>query len=433
MLLQDSAHEDAVGLTEEKYYFYAPASGYYRVMVDAGSYDHYFALSMQTDTETIDPDDLYAFIYLEMGDFVDISVVNEYVYSSSEKEYTIVVTLAVPVFEGSPETPVELPLVSTYYAEVGISAIGGDSYYTFTTEEAGNYAITSSTSVDLELHQRATYDYILEDSWTGVVRAVLDANTTYYLKAVNDGPDNEQFSLQITKEDEGSEGEISDPLLLSPDLTHRAKVGLDDWNDDNSYYRFTTEANTSLYVISLLKRTSTDSLYFALYGDSNFDNRLTSSTSDDRAVVALTPSTTYYLKVNNFFGNDEIEYDLTLAAPEGTLTITENENLEAFPVALQKDMEYRAHVGTLSGDGSESYYRFTTSSELKPIMIVISEADDLDLYLYSDSDYTEQIGFADDGVLLMEEPSADTTYYIKVFNYTNSDPVTFSLLVQPDP
>ena len=158
-----------------------------------------------------------------------------------------------------------------------------------------------------------------------------------------------------------------------------------------------------------------------------------SASSAGRVQVELEPSTTYYLKANNFFGREEIEYDLTVAEPEGTVTITDNEYLKAFPVSLQADMEYKAHVGTLAGDGTESFYTYTAGSDLKPILIAFSDSDDLDLYVYGDADYSEEIAFSYSSPYLLSDPEPGKKYYIKILNYTNSDPVTYSLLIQPDP
>lgn len=434
VLQQDITYEESVGPEGDAYSFVAGESGYYRVSVETDSSDaYYFSLSVTTETEEKSVDEVIAYFYLEKGSEAEISVLNNRPYAVVEAEYSITVSSTEVTRDGNATNPVELPLQSTSYTEVGVSEIGGDSYYMFTSEEAGNYAISASSyTVEMSLHRRETFDYLLASD-SGVLRAVLDANTTYYLKASNDGLTDIQFTLQITKEDSGSEGAIGDPVLLAPDITHRAKVGLDDWNEDNSYYRFSTDAITSLYVISFLKRSSTGMLYHALYGDSDFQNRLTFPESADRIVAQLTPSTTYYLKVNNFFGSEQIDFDLTLAEPEGTVAITEDENLSAFPVQLQTDKEYVAHVGTLSENGSESFYSFTTGAEIKPVLIGFSKSDDLHMYLYNDPNYTDEVGLVYESPYLLSEPEPGKTYYIKMVNYTNSEKLTYRLLIQPDP
>ena len=434
-ILQDVTYSREAGIDGDPLYFIAPASGYYRITVSTEvTYESDFYFSVKTETEEREIEEEVAYVELEKEERVDIRVIYDRFFISVAP-YTITVTPVTTISEGSVAEPIELALELTYHAQVGISAIGGDSYYQFTSEEAGNYAITASTNnvdVNLFLYQRSSFDYPLEYGGK-VLREVLDANTTYYLKVSNGGVDEIQFSLQITKEDKGNEGEIGDPVILTPDLTHRGKIGLDDWNEENSYYQFTTEANVSMYVISLLKVTSTDPIYFSIYGDSSFENRLSFTSSAERVLMELEPSRTYYLKVNNFFGNDAIEYDLTLAEPEGTMTITDSEYLKAFPVALQADMQYKAHVDTLSGNGTESFYAYTAGSDLKPILIAFSDSDDLDLYIYRDADYSEEIAFSYSSPYLLSDPEPGKKYYIKILNYTNSESLAYSLLIQPDP
>ena len=433
-IIQDITYSREAGIDGDLLYFIAPTTGYYRITFDTAlQYEYYFYFSIKTGTEEREVEDNIAFIELTEGEAVDIRLIYDRSFTSTAP-YTITLTSATTISEGSIVAPVLLSLKSTYYTEVGISAIGGDSYYRFTTDEAGNYAITaSSTRVDLVLHQRASFDYPLEESAAGVLREILDANTTYYLKASNDGSEDIQFSLRITREDEGNEGEIGDPVILTQDLTHRGKVGYDDWNEDSSYYQFTTESNVSLYVISLLNPTTTYPLYFSVYKDSSFENLLSAVTSSGRLQMELEPSTTYYLKVKNYFDNAVNQYDLTVSKPEGPVTITDIEYLHSSPVQLQADIEYKANVSTLSGNGTESFYTYTVGSEVKPTLIAFTKEDDLVLYMYNDSNYSDEIDFSYTSPYLLSDPEAGKKYYIKILNYTNSDTVTYSLLIQPDP
>lgn len=422
------------------YSFTTDSEGYYEINAsDSSQWFYLYSDASFSDLEESDSSGELR-LYLDANTTYYVEVYNS---SSVDTAFNLSITEKGVTSEGSISSPVSLTLDEIHTAKTGQQESNHDSrssYYSFTTGSEGYYGITvSAASQYIYLYSDASFDSYDDLKTAGKMIKYLNSGTTYYVKVRNVGSVNAIFDLKV--ENLGSvlnEGEAGNPVALSLDATHSAKVGIYDsvyGSSDYSYYSFTT-GGASVYLITLLDTTSSDLLDFSLYSDVDFSNYLGSSNDATHTTATLAANTTYYMRVYNSDNSYQVSYDVTVMAPDANETITDDENISSQPVNIVADTEYFAHVSTSSGNGSSSYYSFETGDDTTAVIAFTnpSPSAELNLYLYSDSGYSNQVGtMIDSSPAVASSLDANTTYYIKVDNVNDADDVNYTLLLQFTP
>jgi len=135
----------------------------------------------------------------------------------------------------------------------------------------------------------------------------------YFIKVFTDSTVSGAYDISVTG-DGCSEGSIKNPIELFPGTTHSGKVAYDTYGQAYpSYYKLTTGAAATPYMVALANVASGASPYWSVYSDANFTtstggcnfndhtyngDKLCSST-DYNGPVTLAANSTYYFTIGN--------------------------------------------------------------------------------------------------------------------------------------
>jgi hypothetical protein len=250
---------------------------------------------------------------------------------SSSPSCTFGVTTTEPkLSEGSAAAPVSIALDSSRVFKVGpYRSSNPSSYYAFTTDAEGDYAIdipggASQFTCTLYANSGFTGNTIPlsnYNSQTGCKFYGLAASTQYYLLITNYSSSTVSASgyimspVTIAAAVSYNEGTLASPIDLALDSSHSSSVGYHGY-DCTSVYRFTTGAGPD-YSISLGGLSSGDYIYVCIYSDSQLKTPTTGfslRTSTSKWDLFLTSTTTYYLTLSNTrAGGTALPFTLTLS------------------------------------------------------------------------------------------------------------------------
>lgn len=346
--------------------------------------------------------------------------------------------LVASIDEGTQDYPVNLPLETVHSGKIGSDTGTYQNFYQFTTNNEGYYEISAlESTLDIYVLEGDTWFTYFASATGGVVTTYLDANTTYHLWVENNLNSDIAFDLKITEKGKTNEGDVGSPMSLTLNTLHNAKVGINDGSgSENSYYSFTTN-DAAIYTITTLNTNPDSRLDIELFSDSNFSNSGTSIDDAQRTTIGLDANTTYYLKVNNYLGSDNVTFDLDILAPNEVSTISIDENVSSSPVALAIGSQYTAHVKTSTTGGEYGYYSFTTGSDSsKKVLIAFRDASpsaDLDIHVYKDANFSNYLGTVTTSPASLSNYDTNSTYYFKIENVSNTVDITYNLLLQVDP
>jgi hypothetical protein len=336
--------------------------------------------------------------------------------------------------EGSISKPVALNLGSTYAGSVDAN---GNSYYTFTIGQSGDYTIATtnpSSVVDWYLYSDAAFSSLVascniqtDSDFTAFEGSVqncpLTLNAgTYYLRVQETLGRDGTYTLLIPGQ--ANEGSVTAPVPLTVGTPRNSTVDA----MGTSYYVFTT-ANDSISgtVNEYIDITNSTSpiMGWRLFTDPAFSKSSFScggfagSIPNPSCSVALNPGVTYYLVAEEAAGQPST-FTLTVTASEGTATA---------PIAVTLD-----HYTDSSVDGfGTSYYTFTT---VKPGSYAIGMSGlftQLLWTLYSDAAFSNQVASCSYATL-GTNPECPVTlpgsaqYYLKV-EEASGDQVSFDMVV----
>ncbi len=376
-----------------------------------------------TDIETYSSPSYY--LYTDSTYTSQITRTNKYELQSNTTYYLKIInnqvanlsyTLRVSrIGDGYVTAPIILTLESPFSGRIPSNNY---SWYTFTTGDAGAYAITTadlSVSLKFSLYVDSAFSgnsVYVESSTTGISNVPLYSNTTYYLLITNTHSSNVTYTLTVSYTgDSPNEGSKIAPVELFLDTGYAGKVGTSSIpGGDYSWYKFTT-GSAGAYAVNASSLTT--NISFGLYTNSFFSNGKSFYDDTTRGLenILLDSSTTYYLKILNSSGLNT-SYTLNLTR----LADTANEGSEANPVILTIGTPHESRIGN-AAQGT-SYYTFTTG-EAGTYDITASDLDSsMNFYVYSisfngmlkGSDNSSTTGIS--GVNL----AASTQYYLEVYN-----------------
>lgn len=349
------------------------------------------------------------------------------------------------VSEGTFDVPVVLSVDTPHVGTIGPKLYSSEvkSYYTFTTGPVdANYTISLSgatTDVKWELYPGTMGGIEDCDNVWGVgdescvTKNTLQANTTYNLQVITQGPEGTFVTIDIT---EGgvvaapftSEGTVATPVVLTVDQAHEGTVA----PDGTSYYQFTTGDVTASYNVKIERRSG--NLEARIFTDALFTNSVDSYYSGGISfydinwyTIILDPNSTYYLSLRDYSALGD-EYKITVYVD--ALSNPESEGTEITPVVLTFDS---VHNGTV-GASVASRYQFTVN-EPKPFSISVTKGTtDLSWRLVNDWSDIYSLSFCNnvygqgDEICDVGTMDSGTTLYLSV---NNSDNVatTFDLLI----
>jgi hypothetical protein len=265
-------------------------------------------------------------------------------YSSAAAGDTVVTasTTQPATSEGTQSAPITLTEETSHLFLLPSS---GNSYYQFTTGDAGDYGIELPcySWISYGLYTGSIYgtQVVSSSGSQGALFPSLQAGTTYYLtlgyasyttfitgKLV--GP---TTLAAYTKNNNGSP---SSPVALTIGTATTGKAGYH-YYDQRSYYSFTTDASNVDYALKLENVTGGVSAYVSSTSSTNGQIAYLSSYSSSATSVqmVLKPSTSYYVIVSNNNYSAATTYDLTISTASAPSFI-------ALPLATKTE-------GSLSG------------------------------------------------------------------------------------
>lgn len=333
----------------------------------------------------------------------------------------------------------------------------GETTFKFITTDAGAYKIAltgfkngdgTNANADVELNlystadlsSRIRYTYYSSARQDAMLATNLAANTTYYVKVVNDS-NLEAISAQLAITRTG-DGSSAAPVTLQLGENNNSRVGANwGWsggtNGAYSYYKFTTD-EAGAYTITTDTYSAGQKLGLFLYKTANFAsytwNRsgYQNTTELSELTAVLEPNTTYYLLVENDTDNADVaSYRLRIErVGEGSPTN---------PVALTVGTGHRGQIGHESGTAGDvyNYYKFNTSTAgnytIKTDNYTASQK--LEFYVYGDSGYSGTVCsltayYTTANVSeLTCNLTGGRTYYLIIGNYTDSADMQFDLSI----
>ena len=213
--------------------------------------------------------------------------------------------------EGSVASPVTLTVNQAHTFQMGPSSSNPTSYYSFTTNGAGKYAIDGggSGSYNATLYSDPGFSTSVSAQTSvqhGCEFADMGATTTYFLKLENTSSNILTFSGQImdptaiASDSTDSQGSVGSPVPLTVGVAIPAKVG-GHFNNRTSYYSFTTGAGID-YVLSASG--SGNSVKLDVYGAADFSSYWYAEenlalNNGSAGLLPLSPNSTYYLEATN--------------------------------------------------------------------------------------------------------------------------------------
>lgn len=322
---------------------------------------------------------------------------------------------------GTKANPTVLTVAKDYSESFALAA---QKYYRFTVTDPGLYKIATTNAA-------ATPSLVLEldsnSDYTGTIAsAMLTANGlsdleltagTYYLTLTNSKIDlnTSTFILNVSKTGNlPFEGTIASPIPLVLDTDHAGTVSM----TNGSYYSVTL-AQDGIYSLPISSLSSGD-VTMNLYSDAIYS---TSIKQSYRTATGLTDLTlragTYFLKIT------------TVPAGSRTFIIKPtrtgdfpSEGTQAAPVQLTTGVSHAAKVAP----NFDSYYSVTVTDGLYTVPVSALSGGYLNLYLYSDSGFLNQITsytYSTTGLGTIGLTAG--TYYLKIT--TSSSNLTFNLNV----
>jgi len=289
-----------------------------------------------------------------------IGVVND---SSSSATAALAVSTTAPILnEGSVTTPVALSLNQSHLFQLGPYNNQGTSYYSFTTDSAGTFALnTSSGDYNAALYSDSGFNTVISSQTTsnyGCLFAGLSASSAYYLKLTSDDSEFATFTGQImdpaaiAAAGTHNQGSVASPLSLTLGSAISAQVGCHSY-DMRSYYSFTTGSGID-YSLSASNVSPSGSIPFQLYSDASFQQSVGyldvgSNGSSSGSLPPLSPATTYYMMASNGNGNSSFTtYILEVSAA-------------AVPTFISLPTDGTWTAGSLSSSNSAAWYVATVT------------------------------------------------------------------------
>jgi hypothetical protein len=288
-----------------------------------------------------------------------IGVVND---SSSSATAALAVSTTAPILnEGSIASPVALSLNQAHLFQLGPYNNQGTSYYSFTTDSAGTFALNSTWAIyAATLYSDSGFTTVVfssqSDSDYGCSFTGLSASTTYYLKLTSNYADFTTFTGQImdpaaiAAAGTHNQGSVASPLSLPLGSAISAQVGCHSY-DMTSYYSFTTGSRID-YSLSATNVSPSGNIPFQLYSDASFHQYVGSldvgsNSGSSGSLPPLSPATTYYMMASN--GNNNSSFT----------TYTLEVSSSAVPTFISLPTDGTWTAGSLSSSTSTAWYAAT--------------------------------------------------------------------------
>lgn len=210
---------------------------------------------------------------------------------------------------------------------------------------------------------------------------------------------------------------------------------------NKSYFKFTPTV-TSYHTIHLSTQNNED-LDIKIYSDDDYTSLLTSSSDSSNKGEVFSfnakASIDYYILIENYDNTVDVNYDLFISPSPSNSIYTKS-------IPMQLSLEKGTQT-ILSYIGYDSIFSIFDTNEDKLYMKVESNIDknlyiktqtidnnqDLDIKIYSDSNYTNET-YTSSSIDTTNESlqvnfDTNTTYYILIQNFTNTDDTKFNLII----
>lgn len=255
------------------------------------------------------------------------AVVVDWYWNTVQESGTIALASSEDALSEGEASPVELTTGSSHLFRAGPNTGANNaSYYSFTTADAGDYALETTRSMyySLTLATDQSFSAVVcqkNGTAAGALFSSLAANTKYYLRFCNNcsyralmhgtllGP-SDLASVTLN-----SEGSAAAPVSLAVGTAHSGHVGYRGY-DDASHYSFTA-ASAGDYKVSLADVSpSENGLQLQIFNDAEETDQFgyNFSIGDGSTSLSGLGAGTYYIRVlHAIYGNDDVSYTITVS------------------------------------------------------------------------------------------------------------------------
>ena len=268
----------------------------------------------------------------------------------------------------------------------------------------------------------------------------LAANTKYYLKLQSYSSSKTNYTISINRvlENEGT----TTPVQLTVGSTYEGMLAAKIYTNSvlRSFYTFTTGSVDSNYTISLSGAQTdvrwmlfTDTFYS---GVRDCDELWQTGNESCTTTVPLVANTKYYLAVENR-GTQGSFFKVDISNGGTHVNTYSDQGSVANPTVLATGS---TQTGSISPKGT-SYYKFNTNTKNANYAVNLNRVSGVyQLYLYKDSNFTNLVDTKYYGSTLTFNDiswktillDANSTFYLKLVNYSNNNEDKFEIAVIED-
>ena len=211
---------------------------------------------------------------------------------------------------------------------------------------------------------------------------------------------------------------------------------------NKSYLKFVPQT-TNYFSIHLGTKDSQD-LDIKIYSDDEYISEITlanrTSLKGEYLSFHAKKNQTYYILILNYDNSEDVDYDLLISS-----SLSDGFYSKELPLTMQLKEENQMILAKIGYDSSsvsyddneDKLYMKVVSKITKTLYIKTQTLDanqDLDIKVYSDSNYTSILYETSSGGTTQESLSidfnVDTTYYIEILNFTNAADTDITLAIE---